>query len=127
SSTTSCRTGLATVGLVGTGRASVMHEDDAAALASELERGLAQGSERCADRVVPLRRREEHQEAAAAGAQQLAALGAGVSRRLVGLVDLAVADAGGEALLQPPGRVEHGAERIDVAVADRLERLPGEA
>ena len=92
-----------------------MHEDDAAAW-REAEWRFAETPERSADGVVPRRWGQEHQEAAAAGAQQLAALGARGDRRSVRLVDQLGADAGREAPLQPPGPSQHRADRIEVSL-----------
>ena len=66
---------------------------------------------------MALRRRQKHQKAAAAGAQQLAALRTGVHGRLIGLVDERVGDPVGHLLLDVPRLVEHRSHRIEISGA----------
>src|SRR5205823_11445424 len=85
---------------------------DPAAFSVDVEGYLDQAAQRLADGGPAVGASDEAQEAAAAGAEELAAAGARRHRRRIDLVDLVIADAGGEAALQHPAFVQHLAEPV---------------
>src|SRR5205823_1665392 len=74
--------------------------------------------------VLPLA--VEEQEAAAAGARNLANARPGVPRRLVPLIDPGIGDAGCQLALGDPGLVEVVTERVDLAAEQVVAQRDGE-
>src|SRR5579875_3370409 len=107
---TRCSPALEAVGLI---------DHDAAAARSHLEADLDEAAQPLTDVRLRLGRRDEQQETAAAGAEQLAAIGAGSARRLVDFVDDGSGDVAGEGALALPGFVHEPAEVGDCGTAAR--------
>ena len=92
----------------------------------EVDGDGAQLRQRMADRLVPILRREEGEETAGAGAQNLAPDGAMLSRRVVPVVDLGGGDARRHVALEHPGFMQNLAERIQIVVPDFVQELIAE-
>ena len=92
-------------------------DHDPAAGAADFDGYMGQGTEPFADGCVFFRRHEQQQETAAARAQEFAAHGAGVQRRLVYFIDGRRRHLVGHFLLQAPGFVQQFANFRNVAVA----------
>src|SRR5208282_1397064 len=86
----------AELGLVG------LINDDLAALAVEADIDVDQLLQSLADLVALFRIHQENHEAAAAGAEQLAADGAGLTAGLVDFVDVRIRDAVGQLAFELP-------------------------
>ena len=86
-------------------------EDDFAAVGFQAKGQLLHAGQGAAYGILPAMGAVEQQEAASPGARYLAAQGAGLSGRLIGVVENAVADLAGELLLQLPALVQQLAER----------------
>src|SRR5580700_10123762 len=85
-------------------------DDDFAAVGIETDIDMDQLAQPLADQGALVRIDQEHHEAAAAGAQKLAADGTGVAPGLVDVVDLRIGDARGELALDLPRLVHQLAE-----------------
>src|SRR5262249_42660912 len=98
-----------------------VNENYVAALGREAKWRLPQRMKRAANGVVARRRCKEHEKSAASGAQQLAALCAGVDGSLISLVDDPVGDATGHLPLRLPSHVQHFSERLNIPRTKVLE------
>src|SRR4051794_7452092 len=87
---------------------------------------LAHVAELLPDGPLALQRADDEQEAPAPGPRHLGAGGSCRERRLDGLVDRRVRDAGRQLALGRPALVERDAERVDVALAQTVRGLAGE-
>src|SRR4051812_28008281 len=97
-------------------RSSGLDEDVPAAVPRDAERQLARAPQRLADRPMPPGGRDQQEEAAAAGPQQLAPQRAVAAGRLVPLVDPPEADPEPERPLHLPAVVQQRREAVEVAV-----------
>jgi hypothetical protein len=88
--------------------------DDFATVGIETDIDVDQLPKPLADLGAFFRIDQEHHEAAAAGAEELAADGAGVAPGLVDVVDLRVRDAGGELALDLPRLVHQLDEALNM-------------
>src|SRR6266498_455310 len=104
------RSGSARSSKVNISRASMVHENNPASLGLEVEVHPAQIAQGARDRLVLFRRGLEHEEAARARAEKLAAARPGFARFGVPMVNPPGGDAPGESLLEQPSFVNDVAQ-----------------